>query len=211
MRILLLLLPLLYACQPNEPVPAQEVQSVGVLLRYQATEQLLSGRVIFQDSSYYVPLIESQPMQSTAGMPALRFEVEQRIVLPGQLHVDIPEDGDTASFVFTIDSVYLDSLPAIIYQDTTVTFEVAREGLAENESLVVAFEPSGRGSIERILLAGPSRNGSITLPAATLEDFPPGEYTVYLIKQQNFRDRQGYVRASLQTEYRSRSAPLTIK
>ncbi len=80
-------------------------------------------------------------------------------------------------------------------------FTIADRGLAENESLVVNLQPVDSGDEKRILLTGPTGQGSVTLTSAMLRDITPGSYRAYLIKQQRFRDQQHYLKVSLLAEY----------
>jgi hypothetical protein len=145
-------------------------------------------------------------------MPGRKFTLEQIGAFSRTLRYVIPNRGDTIAFPLLIDTVFIDSLPAELYRDSTARFPVATQGLMENESLVIAFQPrDGSRNDKRILITGPTGSGTITLPSTTLDDIPEGEYRVYLFKQQLYRERQGYLRADIRIEYVSRAATTIVQ
>lgn len=208
------LLPLLFClnCQPNEPTPAREVQTLNGLLRYEQRDSTLEGQLTLGDSIEGTPQLAGEPMTLSAGTSGRRYILKtERAFVPG-LHYAIPYAGDTADFLLHLDTVFIDSLPAELYRDTAVSFPVAQQGLLESESLVIAFQPrDGSRNDKRILITGPTSSGMVTLPPATLADLPAGEYRVYLFKQQLYRERQGYLKANIRMEYVSRAAVTTVR
>ena len=208
------LLPLLLwlNCQPNEPTPAQEVQILTGLLRYEQRDSTLSGQLTLPDSTGAIPLLEGEPMTVSPMLPGRRFVLERKHDFSREPRYTLLNQGDTVHFDLPFDTVFIDSLPPELYRDSTVSFPVAHRGLRENESLVVAFQPSdGSRDDRRILITGPTGSGTVTLPTTTLDDIPAGEYRVYLFKQQLYRERRGYLRANIRMEYVSRAANTIVR
>jgi hypothetical protein len=201
---------LILACGPAEPTPATEVVTVTGNVRYEAGRQELRGELLLPDSVSTAPEFMGSAMLALGGMPARRFRLSLPTAYPDEIRFGVREAGGTLHFGFPVRGVYIDSLPAAMERDSTVSFPVAETGLGENESLVIFFEPVSRGRPERILITGPTRRGVVTLPPSALADIPPGDYSVYLVKQQVNRDRREHVKASIQTEYFTRDRAVTI-
>lgn len=208
------LLPLLLwlNCQPNEPTPAREVQTLTGLLRYEQRDSVLTAQLTLPDSTGQIPRLGQERMIASPGASGRKFTLEQKRAFAPALRYTIPNQGDTVEFTLHVNTVFIDSLPAVLYRDSTARFPVAAQGLLENESLVIAFQPSdGSRNDKRILITGPTGSGTITLPPTTLDDIPEGEYRVYLFKQQLYRDRQGYLRADIRVEYVSRATNSIVR
>jgi len=121
--------------------------------------------------------------------------------------------GQASECVLSYDflPLFADSIPSQISLAETVAFPVAGGGLLSDESLVIFFEPADRSSPKRIQLMGPTDTGIFTLPKNSLEDIPAGDYQVYLIKQQLHQDSTAYYKASIQTEYFSKTVLVKVQ
>ena len=206
------LLLLTFSCGPSEAEPIQEVQLVTGHLRYQAEQDYLIADLVLPDSTTRPPIFQGRIMEPLRRLPARRFRFARQVDLRRPIRFTVEEPGQEAGrFSLRLQPVYLDSLPDTLRQDTTVQFMVADRGLAENESLVVSLQPLASGDERRILLTGPTRQGTVTLTSAMLRDVSPGDYRAFLIKQQRFRDQQHYWKVSLLAEYFTPARPLVVE
>ena len=182
-------------------------------LRYQADRSYLVADLVLPDSTTRPPIFQGKIMEPLRSLPARRFHYEREFDLRRPIRFTVEEEGEleASRFSLRLVPVFLDSLPDTIRQDTTLQFPVAEGGLAENESLVVVLQPGARGDEKRILLTGPTRQGTVTLTSSMLVDIDTGQYTVYLTKQQRYRDQQHYLRISLLTEYFTPARPLVVE
>ena len=209
MRYLIALSCLLYvSCGPPEAVAIQEVQQLSGQLTYRQDIDRLELALQLTDSTTRPPLFHRTLMVPRRGLPARQFSSERRFTEPDSLVLEVPELEGSAEFVLPLPLVAIDSLPDTIRQVEGVQLAVADEGLGENESLTVVLRPREPGEAKRILLAGPTRRGAITLSASSLADLLPGSYAVYLIRQQRWRDQQRNTRLELLSEYLT--APRTV-
>ncbi|CAH1002139.1 hypothetical protein LEM8419_03056 [Neolewinella maritima] len=188
-------------CGPSDPEPIREVQAVTGHLSYRSDTRRLTADLILPDSTTRPPIFQGKIMEPLHRLPDRRFRFAEEVDLRRPIRFTLEDGEEDARFSLRLSAVHSDSLPDTLHRTATTEFAVAERGLAENESLVVSFQPEGRGAEQRILLTGPSRQGSVTLTTPTLEDLAPGNYAVYLIKQQRFRDQQDYLKVSLLTEY----------
>ena len=181
-------------------------------LRYQSDRNWLIADLVLPDSTTRPPIFQGKIMEPLRSLPARRFHFEREVDLRRPIRFTVEEEGEQASrFSLRLLPVYLDSLSDTIRRDVTLQFPVAERGLSENESLVVVLQPGARGDEKRILLTGPTRQGTMTLTSSMLEDIDPGRYTVYLTKQQRFRDQQHYLRVNLLAEYFTPARPLVVE
>ncbi|THH41122.1 hypothetical protein [Neolewinella litorea] len=213
MRILVpSLLTLLLACGPAEPTPILEVKSVSGHVRYQQGNQSLQADLLLPDSTDRVPSFLGSAMEPIGQLPTDRFRHYATGDLPSVLRFGVDADGETtATFSFVSHPIYVDSLPDTLYRSEAVNFPVADRGLTEVESLVLFFEPTDRSTPKRILVTGPTATGTVSLPTSAIDDIAPGEYEVYIVKQRLFKDQIRTVKASIQTEFFTRSAPVTVQ
>jgi hypothetical protein len=205
-------LPLLFVlcCAPAEPTPATEVVTVSGHVRYEQHTRQLRGELLLPDSTAAPPEFMGSAMEPLGNTPTRRFRLTLPSDYPAEVRFGVRAEGEMLGFDIPVSGVYIDSLPTEIGRDSTVRFPVAQAGLGENESLVIFFEPVDRGAPKRILVTGPTRRGVVTLPPSALADTPPGDYRVYLVKQQVNRDQRQHVKFSIQTEYFTRDRAVTI-
>ena len=171
-------------------------------LRYQAELEQLTLDLELADSTIRPPLFLGYLMEPQRSLPARRFRLERRGTPLDSLAFTVVIDEELgATFRPRLLPVYIDSLPDTIVREATVRFAATTEGLAENESLDVYFRPREGGATRRVVVAGPTRQGTVTLNNATLADLLPGPYAVYLIRHQQYRGQEASVKAALRTEY----------
>jgi len=185
-------------------------------IRYTESNQLLVGTLNLSpaDSSG----TQAPPTLLGSAMPALEragagnFRTRRQLHFPETIQMTLP-CGQASECVLSYDflPVFADSIPTQISLAETVAFPVAGGGLLSDESLVIFFEPADRSSPKRIQLMGPTDTGIFTLPKNSLEDIPAGDYQVYLIKQQLHQDSTAYYKASIQTEYFSKTVLVKVQ
>ncbi len=211
MRYLIPLLFCLCTCGPAAPTPVSEVKTLSGHVRYQEELRSLDVELLLPDSTDRPPTFLGTAMQPLRKLPARRFRLERARAFPETFRFAVSSREEVANFEFDLLPVYIDSLPDTLVRTRTANFPAAARGLAENESLVIFFEPADRSTPKRILLTGPTSKGVVTLPTSAIDDIPPGNYDVYLIKQHLYKDRQRNLKASIQAEYFTRSRPLTVQ
>ncbi len=211
MRYLIPLTLLFLACGHADPTPVNEVKTLSGHVRYQEDSRTLNAELLLADSTDRAPTFLGTPMLPLHHLPARRFRLERVQKFDPTMRFAVSSREEVANFKFDLVPVYIDSLPDTLVRTRTANFPAAGRGLAENESLVIFFEPADRSTPKRILLTGPTSKGIITLPTSAIDDIPPGSYEVYLIKQHLYKDRQRNLRASIQAEYFTRSRHLTVE
>ncbi|MBB4077514.1 hypothetical protein GGR28_000115 [Lewinella aquimaris] len=212
MRFLLPLIILGFTCcGPAEPTPVAEVKTVSGNLRYQEDARTLQAELVLPDSTERPPTFLGDPMRPLRGFPARRFRLERVQDLPGDIRFSVTEQGAVANFSFPFHRVYIDSLPDTLRRTEAANFAVGDRGMTEEESLLLFFEPADRSNPKRILVTGPTDSGIVSLPTSAINDISPGEYSVYFVKQQLYKDRHKNLRVSVQAEYFTRSQPLTVE
>ncbi len=211
MRYLIPLVIVLCSCGPAAPTPVQEVKTLSGHVRYQEDIRKLDVELLLPDSSDRPPTFLGSAMEPLRTLPAQRFRMERTQPFPETFRFAVSSREEVANFAFTLPPVYIDSLPDTLARTQAANFSAAARGLAENESLVIFFEPADRSTPKRILVTGPTSNGTITLPTTAIDDIPAGNYAVYLIRQHLYKDRKRNLKASIQAEYFTRSRPLTVQ
>ncbi|PHK98592.1 hypothetical protein CGL56_08955 [Neolewinella marina] len=199
------------SCGPAEPTPIEEVEQVSGHVRYQQGDQSLLADLELPDSTDRIPTFLGSAMQPVGTLPTDRYRHYATGDLPSVLRFGIHDSGGGAVFSFVSHPVFIDSLPDTLYRDQPVNFPVAERGLTEMESLVLFFEPTDRSTPKRILVTGPTATGTVSLPTSAIDDIAPGDYEVYLVKQRLFKDQIRTLRASIQTEFFTRSAPVSVQ
>lgn len=189
--------------------------TVAGTLRYQESGQVLEATLTLNPSDS-LPNAPTPTLFGTA-MPRLRlagngtFRERRSLVLPPSLSLTVPCSTGDCPLNIGFNPPFIDSLPPVISKAKTLSVPVATAGLSARESLVVFFEPKDRSTPERIQLVGPTSSGTLTLPKKTLANIPAGEYEIYLIKQQLFKDSTAAFKASIQTEYFTKSVGVSLR
>ncbi len=179
-------------------------------LRYQEGDHSIQADLELPDSTDAVPIFLGSAMEPLGTLPARRFRYFLTGDLPQVVRFGVPANQEVTSFSFVTHPVFIDSLPDTLYRDRALNFPVADRGLTEAESLVIFFEPGDRSTPRRILVTGPTSSGTISLPTSAIDDISPGAYEVYLVKQRLFKDQIRTLKASVQSEYFTRSRPVTV-
>lgn len=212
MRVIaFILLSGLLACGPAEPTPIEEVKSVSGHVRYQRGNQSLLADLQLADSTDRIPTFLGSAMEPIGNLPTDRFRHYATGDLPSVLRFGIDHDGSATVFSFVTHPVFVDSLPDTLDRSRTINFPVADRGLTDKESLVMFFEPTDNSTPKRILITGPTETGTVSLPVSAIDDIAAGNYEVYFVKQRLFKDQIRTLRASIQTEYFTRSVPVTVQ
>ena len=87
---------------------------------------------------------------------------------------------------------------------------IGRAPLQEGESVIFFFEPTAGGAPRRLQFVGPTTTAVLGLPAESLADVPAGEYSFYYVRQGVAKDSTAALVHKIQTEYFTRSRPLTV-
>ncbi|MCP9237275.1 hypothetical protein [Lewinella sp. JB7] len=212
MRYLILPIVLFLAsCGSPEPTPVAEVKTASGHLRYQVEERTLQADLLLADSTQRAPTFMGTPMRPVRELPTRRFRMERLQELPPRIRFSITADDEVANFSYVVHPVFIDSLPDTLRRSEASNFPVADRGMEETESLVLFFEPADRSTPKRILITGPTQSGTVSLPVSAIDDIPAGTYSVYFVKQQLYKDRFKNLRVSIQSEYFTRSRPLTVE
>ncbi|WP_116127452.1 hypothetical protein [Lewinella sp. IMCC34183] len=199
-----------WACGSSEPTPIEEVETVSGYFRYQEGDSSLQADLELPDSTTLIPSFLGSAMEPLGTLPARRFRYNARGSLPPVVRFQVDEPDGNTNFNFATHRVFVDSLPDTLYRDRAVNFPVTDRGLTELESLVVFFEPADRSTPKRILVTGPTEGGTVSLPSSAVDDIAPGNYEVYLVKQRLFKDQIRTLRASVQSEYFTRSRSVIV-
>lgn len=201
------------SCQAPEPpvAPLPPIEVDGTV-RYLADEGQLDASINFADSLELMPRFLGQPMLNARGLVGPRFRSRQLMDFPGELGFSLfPTQKDSLSFFYDFVPPRIDALPELIDRSKPVNFPVADEGLRDRESLVLFLEPADGGAPKRLLIAGPTASGTVTLPTSAILDVKPGDYSAYIIKQQLFKRATDRLKISMQTEYFTPTKPLTVR
>lgn len=188
---------------------------VNGTLRYQETGQVLEATLRVHPTDT-LPNAPTPTLFGTA-LPRLRlagngiFRGRRSLALPPNIALTVPCPTGDCPLSIDFSPLFIDSLPPVVSKGNTLSVPVASTGLSAEESLIVFFEPKDRSAPERIQLVGPTSTGILTLPKKTLATIPTGEYEIYLIKQQLFKDSTTNLQASIQTEYFTKSVGLSLR
>ncbi len=210
----LLFCTLLCTCGPAQ----QEQQGPSIIagtIRYQQESQLLEAtlRVEPVDSSINAvspTLLGSAMPPATLAGPG-RYQTRRTLPFPVDIRLTAPcPTGTNCPINYSFQPPFSDSIPANLQLGASARFPVGTEGLKENESLVIFFEPADRSAPRRIQLLGPTSDGTLTLRKEVFSDIPAGQYEVYLVKQQLQKDSSATLVSSIQTEYFSKAKSVEI-
>lgn len=197
-------------------------------IRYLADTKRLNGEVYFfrgdslANSEVFRPAEGSVTFLGSA-MKAdelgtrQRWRSEMKVAFPEELRFTFPSNENTsgaqkATVSLEFSPPHTDSLPSKLLRAEGARFSAARQALAADENIVVFFEPAERSqSPRRIVVAGPTTNNKISLPANTLEGIPPGQYQVYFIKQKLAKSKQDGLSSAIQVAYHTRSKPVLVE
>ncbi|MEM9834931.1 MAG: hypothetical protein AAF828_00430 [Bacteroidota bacterium] len=227
MRILfsIFTLLLLYTCSEeatNTPTPLL----VSGEIRYLQDQQQLRGdvsffraapngaKVIFRPPAGAVAFMGSS-MKAVELNESQRWRATMKAAFPEQLRFTFPtteEEEERVTLPLQLSPPLVDSLPAIMDKKKNIRVAVGTQPLAENESIIVFFEPEDRQQApRRIIVAGPTLNNQISLPATAMKDVAPGKHQVYLIKQQIAKDTLVNAFTSIQLAYHSRTKGIEVR
>lgn len=225
--IFLCLLLLFLAC--NSQSSSQRPLIVKGEIRYLADTKRLNGEIYFfrgdslSNSEVFRPAEGSvaflgSAMQADELGTRQRWRSEMKVAFPEELRFTFPTSNEKtngaekASVRLQFSPPHIDSLPAKLLKSEGARFSAGHQALAADENIVVFFEPENRSqSPRRIVVAGPTSNDKISLPANTLESIPPGQYQVYLVKQKLAKSTQEGVSSAIQLAYHSRSKSLLVE
>lgn len=178
-------------------------------LRYLAANKRLTLNLSLPDSAKRTPWFRGTPMRALGGR---RYKGDVQVYAFDEFTITVyTEAGEALEFDPPFRRAFVDSLPDTLSLDRQVSFEVASQPLSENESLVVFFEPYDGDEPHRILVTGPTRSGTVSLPTSATEAILEGEYEVYLVRQGVYRTRQADLKLSLQTEYFTPSRGVMVR
>ncbi len=198
-------------------------------IRYLADTKRLNGEVYFflgdslANSEVFRPAEGSvsflgSAMQADELGTRQRWRSEMKVAFPEELRFTFPRSsGSTdgaqkATVRIEFSPPHTDSLPSKLLRAEGARFSAGRQALAADENIVVFFEPEQRSqSPRRIVVAGPTTNDKISLPANTLEGILPGQYQVYFIKQKLAKSQQDGLASAIQLAYHTRSKPVLIE
>lgn len=184
-------------------------------IRFQQTNQLLEAtlRVSPVDSSENAiyPTLFGTAMTPAPLVGPGRFRTRRSLAFPNTFRLTVPcQEGPNCPINYQFTPPFSDSIPPLLIQGKSAFFPVANAGLADNESLVLFFEPEDRSAPRRIQLLGPTSTGQFTLRKEVFADIPTGVYEVYLVKQQLQKDSTTSIISSLQTEYFTKATTVEI-
>ncbi len=225
--VFLCLFPLLSACwqSTNASLPI----IVKGEIRYLADTRQLNSEVYFfqgdslANSQVFRPAQGSvtflgSAMQSTELAGRQRWRSEMKVLFPEDLRFSFPTDTTSApsspraTLELQFSPPSTDSLPELLQKNVGSRFSAGSQALAANENIVVFFEPEVRNdSPTRIVIAGPTRNDKISLPANTLENIPAGNYEVYFVKQQMAKDTLPGIYTAIQIAYHTRPKKVVVE
>lgn len=200
-----LLLPLFFCtCGPAQKTDPVLQTSASGYVRYQQDQQLLEASLNLSPAPATAPSLFDTPLPSFAQAGPGNFKLRKKMAFTPDFSFSLPcgEGQNTACPIsYTFTPPFIDSLPLIMSRNETVRFVAGEKGLGRQENLEVFFEPTDRSSPQRMLIQGPTSRGTVTLPKLAMGDLKPGQYDVYLVKQQLNQDSTAALQHSLQTEY----------
>ncbi|MFK8161444.1 MAG: hypothetical protein AB8H12_03190 [Lewinella sp.] len=204
----LLLILLLCTCGP---APKTTPVSLVGNIRYDESTQVLNVDVAIDPLGNGFPTLYGSAMPALPAAGAGHFRGRRTIPFASPIKLSIPCTSKPCPLDLAFTPPFADSIPAIINKQQSVRFAACNTGLQASENLVAFFEPDNRSTPRRILLQGPSSTGMLSLPKEALADIPAGNYQVYLVKQQLYKDSLSTLQSSVQTEYFTRMVPVEIK
>lgn len=226
MRLLLLLNVLFLFCRCTSQLPPAPIIAKGEV-RFLQDKNELKGEIYFfrgdslAESSVYRPAAGSvafvgSAMQADELPTRQRWRTKMTVNFPEDLRFTFPmdekEEAEKATIPLFLSPPFTDSIPEIIDRTKSLRFVAGTQPLAANENIVVFYEPDDRNSPpRRIVVAGPSSNNRIVLPANTVQDFPVGSGRIYLVKQQLAKDTLDGVHSAIQLSYHTRLKKITVE
>lgn len=204
------------SCSSGASPKPHSVVAAGTF-RYLATDKTLKTNIALSPTDTTAALT-APTLYGTVMPPLVRdqstrqFQVYRPMEFPGNFRVTLPA-GDAARHTveFSLEPPVVDSVPRLMSRASSQNFPVAQRGLADNENLVLFFEPQdAENQVRRILVQGPTSTGNVSLPKHVLADVLPGTYDFYLIKQKLYRDSLPLLTVSLQAEYYSPTVSLEV-
>lgn len=203
--LLSLLLPLLLCtCGPAQNLETVLQTAATGSVRYHQDQQILEASLNLSPAPAKAPSLFGTLLPTLPETGPGNYKLRKKIAFPTDFSFSLPcGKGQTTDcpLDFTFTPPFIDSLPAVMSRNTTIRFVAGEKGLSKQESLEVFFEPVNRSEPHRMLVQGPTKRGTITLPKLAMADLAPGLYDVYLVKQQLNRDSTAALQHSLQTEY----------
>lgn len=214
-RLLALLFVLHLASCGRAPEPVGPTRFMGTV-RYQEDGKLLEATVSVgmadTTMAYAPPTLLGSVMDPLPRAGANHYRSRRTLPFPVPLRFGVPRPGsDNATLEYRFMPPLVDSLPRFLEKTESLRVPVGSQPLADNESLVVFFEPVDRSTPRRLQLVGPTKSNYLSVRPAALADIPPGDYMVYLVKQQLHKVADEEVRGSLQTEYFTRSKAVKVR
>jgi hypothetical protein len=207
LTVLLCLSTFLCTCGPAQVQNTEPTAVVGNI-RYEESPKRLEANLTVSPATPISPAILGEILKPITGMGAGQYRGRQKIEFPTAIDISIPGQP---SLVIRFSPPFADSIPAVLSKSQSVKIPTMKNGLADNENLVLFLEPKDRSTPKRILLQGPTSTGILTLPKETMKDVKPGKYQAYLIKQQLQKDSTAALQTSLQTEYYTKSIRIVVK
>ena len=205
----LLLLPL--ACTCGRAKPTEAPLRVTGTVRYMEDQQSLQSTLQLSDTTLaQPPSLLGQPLNPMPRLGKGYYRTRRQLHYPAQLPYRIPGPDGARDLTYSMQPVYVDSLPASVNKRMDVHVRISDVPLADGETLIFFLEPKPRGTPRKLSLLGPTQSGVIMLPSAALVDIPVGGYDLYLIKLLLVRDSTAAFVNSMQLEYVTRMRSVTI-
>jgi hypothetical protein len=207
LTLLLCLSTFLCTCGPAQKESTGPTAVVGNI-RYEESPQILETSLTISPVTATAPAVLGTTLNPITSMGVGHYRGRQQTEFPAVIDLSIPGQS---GLVVRFSPPFADSIPAVLSKSQSVKIATMKNGLTDNENLVLFLEPKDRSTPKRILLQGPTSTGILTLPKETMKDVNPGKYQAYLIKQQLQKDSTSTMESSLQTEYYTRSIPIEVK
>lgn len=189
------------------------VTSVVGSVRYEENSKLLTADLAVSPTKAYGPTLFGSSMPTFPAAGPGHYRGRRTLPFASPIRFAVPcgkAAGATCELELPFVPPVADNIPDSISLNKTLRFQAAATGLAETENLIAFFEPDDRSAPQQILFQGPTSSGRMVIPKEAMVDILPGKYQVYLIKQQLFRDSIPTLVTSIQTEYFTRSMPVTV-
>ena len=212
-------LPLFFSCSfllmvacASTPSNSEPARVVGTL-RYVQDHRMLQTTLRVEGvgpTDKRTPSVLGSEMRAPTEAGAGLFTDRRQLSLPPEIDLTVPCGQAICPVSVPLRMASGDSIPASMSRTKAQRLRIGQQPLKAGESIVFFFEPVAGNEPKRLQFMGPTTSAILGLPAESLRDVPVGDYSFYLVRQGLVQDSTAALVHKIQTEYFTRSRPLTV-